>query len=99
MERDEEGHPFHRYQKPRELVAKYMKASSNPGDIVADFFIGSGTTAVVADRLGRRFFGCDIDPGCVEMALKRLMNDRALRGEVEMLPEDWEGGIQLSIFK
>jgi len=52
---------------------------TDEGDLVADFFMGSGTTAVVADRLGRKFFGCDINPDYVEMALQRLEKDRAGR--------------------
>jgi hypothetical protein len=47
-------------------------ASSNPGDIVLDCFIGSGTTAAVAQRLGRRWIGCDINKGAVQTTVKRL---------------------------
>jgi len=64
---------------PEEIALRLIRLFSFVGDIVADFFIGSGTTAVVADRLGRKFFGCDINPDYVEMALKRLEKDRAGR--------------------
>jgi len=74
--REKVGHPE---QKPEILFERLVKASSNPGDLIFDPFIGSGTTAVVADRLGRKFFGCDINPDYVEMALKRLEKDRAER--------------------
>ena len=47
---------------------------SRPGDIVFDPFIGSGTTAVAAKRLGRRFLGCDIKPEYVKIAEERLKN-------------------------
>ena len=47
-------------QKPESLLERIILASSNPGDIVADFFCGSGTTPVVAARLGRKFIGSDI---------------------------------------
>lgn len=46
-------------QKPEALLERIIRASSNPGDLVADFFCGSGTTLLVAARLGRRFFGAD----------------------------------------
>ena len=51
----------HPTQKPEKLIAKLILASSNPGDIVFDPFLGSGTTSVVAKKLGRRFFGVEID--------------------------------------
>lgn len=59
-------------QKPKELLERIIKASSNKGDIVADFFIGSGTTMVVAKMLGRNYIGCDINPRAVEITNKRL---------------------------
>ena len=46
-------------QKPEALLERIIRASSSPGDLVADFFCGSGTTALVAARLGRRFIACD----------------------------------------
>jgi len=64
---------------PYELPSRFIRLYSNPGDLIFDPFMGSGTTAVVADRLGRKFFGCDINPDYVEMALKRLEKDRAGR--------------------
>jgi site-specific DNA-methyltransferase (adenine-specific) len=62
----------HPYQKPEKLVARIVEASSRPGDLVVDPFLGSGTTAVVARRLGRRFLGFESDPDWVRLALKRL---------------------------
>lgn len=59
-------------QKPEELLERIIKASSNEGDVVADFFIGSGTTAAVAQKLGRRWIGCDINIGAIQMTTKRL---------------------------
>lgn len=47
-------------QKPEDLLARIIKASSNEGDIVMDFFGGSGTTIAVAEKLGRRWIACDI---------------------------------------
>jgi site-specific DNA-methyltransferase (adenine-specific) len=62
----------HPYQKPEKLVERVLEASSRPGDLVLDPFLGSGTTAVVARRLGRRFLGFELDPDHVRLALKRL---------------------------
>jgi site-specific DNA-methyltransferase (adenine-specific) len=59
-------------QKPKELLERIIKASSNEGDIVADFFCGSGTTGVVAKELNRKFIGCDISERAVEITKKRL---------------------------
>ncbi len=59
-------------QKPEALLERIIRASTNPGDLVADFFCGSGTTLVVAQRLGRRWLGCDISAEAVAMARKRL---------------------------
>lgn len=62
----------HPTQKPEALIERIIKASSKEGDLVLDPFIGSGTTAVVARRLGRNYFGCDISKEYVEMANARL---------------------------
>ena len=59
-------------QKPKELLERIIKASSNEGDIVADFFRGSGTTCVVAKELGRKYIGCDINPRAIEITNNRL---------------------------
>ena len=59
-------------QKPERLLERIVKASSNPGDLVLDFFAGSGTTGVVAKRLGRRFLLVDRNPAAVAIAEKRL---------------------------
>jgi site-specific DNA-methyltransferase (adenine-specific) len=49
----------HPTQKPEELVRQFILASSNPGDLVIDPFLGSGTTAVVAEQLKRKWKACD----------------------------------------
>ena len=59
-------------QKPEALLERIIKASSDPGDIVFDCFMGSGTTQAVAMKLGRRFIGADINLGAVETTTKRL---------------------------
>ncbi len=62
----------HPTQKPEKLVAKIILASSKPGDIVFDPFLGSGTTSVTAKKLGRRYVGIEADPGYACTAEKRL---------------------------
>ena len=60
-------------QKPEALLEKLIKASSNPGDIIFDCFMGSGTTQAVAMKLGRRFIGADINLGSIQTTTKRLL--------------------------
>ena len=62
----------HPTQKPEKLIAKLLLASSNAGDFVFDPFLGSGTTAVVARKLGRRFCGIELNREYCCWALKRL---------------------------
>jgi len=59
-------------QKPKELLERIIKASSNEGDTVADFYMGSGTTGDVALELGRKFIGCDIGDKAFEISSNRL---------------------------
>ena len=61
-------------QKPEALLERIIKASSNPGDLVFDCFMGSGTTQAVAMKLGRRFLGADINMGAIQTTTKRLIN-------------------------
>ncbi len=60
-------------QKPETLLERIIKASSNPGDLVFDCFMGSGTTQAVAMKLGRRFIGADINLGAIQTTTKRLL--------------------------
>jgi len=60
-------------QKPEALLERIIKASSNPGDLVADFFCGSGTTLAVAEKLGRRWIGCDLSRYAIHVTRKRLL--------------------------
>jgi DNA modification methylase len=61
-------------QKPERLLERIIEASSNPGDLVADFFCGSGTTAVVAEKTGRQWLACDLGRFAIHTARKRLLN-------------------------
>lgn len=60
-------------QKPEAILKRVIEASSNEGDIVADFFCGGGTTQAVAQRLKRRFIGCDSSRVAVSVTLDRLV--------------------------
>jgi DNA modification methylase len=59
-------------QKPEALVKRIVLTSSNPGDLVLDCFVGSGTTAVVAQKLGRRWIAADVNRGAIQTTSKRL---------------------------
>ncbi len=61
-------------QKPEQLLERIIEASSNPGDIVFDCFMGSGTTQSVALKKGRRFIGADINLGSIQTTTKRLIS-------------------------
>jgi adenine specific DNA methylase Mod len=61
-------------QKPEALLERIIKSSSNPGDLVCDFFGGSGTTAAVAERLGRRWITCDIGKPASLVMRKRFID-------------------------
>jgi len=67
--RERTGYPT---QKPETLLTRILRASSDPDDLVLDFFCGSGTTGVVAKRLGRRFLLIDENPEAIEIARSRL---------------------------
>lgn len=60
-------------QKPEALLERIILTASNPGDIVFDCFMGSGTTQAVAMKLGRRFIGADINLGAIQTTTKRLI--------------------------
>ena len=75
-------------QKPLVLLERIIKASSNPGDLIFDCFMGSGTTQTIAMKLGRRFIGADINLGAMEITTKRLLNVEA---EINSKERDTEG--------
>ena len=64
-------------QKPEALLERIIKASSNEGMLVADFFGGSGVTAAVSSKLGRRFIHCDIGLNSIQTTRDRLKTDGA----------------------
>jgi len=61
-------------QKPEALLGRIVSIASNPGDLVADFFCGSGTTLAVAEKLGRRWIGCDLGRWAIHVTRKRLLS-------------------------
>ena len=72
-------------QKTEKLIAKIMLASSNPGDVVFDPFLGSGTTSVVAKKLGRKYIGVEEDEQyCIwaEQRLEMVETDTSIQGYV-----------------
>jgi DNA modification methylase len=60
-------------QKPEKLLSRIIKASTKPGDLVADFFVGSGTTIAVAEKLGRRWIAADLGRFSIHVTRKRLL--------------------------
>jgi site-specific DNA-methyltransferase (adenine-specific) len=71
--REKCGHPS---QKPEKLVERIVLSSSSPGDLVLDPFLGSGTTAFVAQKHDRSWLGIELDPAYIAMAKKRLESPR-----------------------
>ena len=73
-------------QKPEALLERIIKASSNPGSLIFDCFMGSGTTQAVAMKLGRRFIGADINLGAIDTTVKRLT--KTSQDIISALPTD-----------
>ncbi|WP_440483190.1 DNA-methyltransferase [Serratia marcescens] len=73
----------HPTQKPEELIRKFVLASSNEGDLVIDPFSGSGTTAVVAEQLNRKWMACDLSEQYNQWAIERLSKVK------RMTKEEW----------
>ena len=68
-DRERNGWPS---QKPERLIERVIRAVTQPGELVADWFAGSGTTAAVANRLGRRYLTVDAEADAVERCRERL---------------------------
>jgi len=83
-------------QKPEALLERIIKASSNKGDVVADFFMGGGTTGAIALKNGRRFIGCDISRVAVSVTASRLMDiGEEISGVIVSNKKDQNLGIKL----
>jgi len=72
LRRELQGQPIYPTQKSEAILKRIISAVADPGDLVADFFIGSGTTAAVAQKLGRRWIGADINLGAIHTTARRL---------------------------
>ncbi len=81
----------HPTQKPEKLLAKLILASSRPGDVILDPFLGSGTAAVTAKKLGRNFIGIEQNPEYCMFALARLE-----RAEQDQAIQGFENGVFLA---
>ena len=85
-------------QKPEALLEVIIKTSSNPGGIVLDCFVGSGTTAAVSQKLGRRWIACDINKGAIQTTAKRLMDvlseQAAATGRRQTTIDGSDGGVE-----
>jgi adenine-specific DNA-methyltransferase len=68
-------------QKPEALLERVLRTSSNPGDLVLDCFVGSGTTVAVAERLDRRWIACDLGRFAIHTTRKRLLGWKGASGE------------------
>jgi len=77
----EKGKKVHSTQKPESLLHRILLASSNKNDLVLDPFLGSGTTAVVAKKLGRIFYGIEKEKSYFDAANKRLKNTKIIKDE------------------
>tara|TARA_Y100000590_G_C15615376_1_gene975515 strand:- start:236 stop:1303 length:1068 start_codon:yes stop_codon:yes gene_type:complete len=80
--REKNNQRSHPTQKPEALLYRILIASTNKGDIVLDPFLGSGTTAVVAKKLKRKYIGFDQDKEYIKLASKRLKNTKPLNDEI-----------------
>jgi DNA modification methylase len=85
--RERLGYPT---QKPEALLKRIIEASSDPGDIVADFFCGCGTTLAVAQLLGRKWIGCDVSPTALKLVKQRLIKYGATNIEEVGVPKSME---------
>ncbi len=81
-------------QKPDELLARLIETHSNSKDIVLDVFLGSGTTVCAAQRLNRRWIGCDINKGAIQTTAKRL--HKVMREQAETLAESKQGELDVA---
>jgi DNA modification methylase len=87
-----EERPLHPWQQALEPVRHWVRQVSEPGELVVDPFLGSGTTAVAAVMEGRRFIGCDSDPGCVETTRRRLEELAARPITTKPVQDRWGNG-------
>jgi len=80
-------------QKPESLLERIIKSSTNEDSVILDCFMGSGTTLAVAQKLGRKWIGCDINIGAVQTATKRLASiiEDQKKGNQKLIKDDFKG--------
>jgi len=83
---------FPKSKKPEQLVRQIIEMTTSPGELVLDSFLGSGTTAAVAQKMGRRYIGIELGEHCYTLCKPRL--DRVVDGEQTGISKDvkWHGG-------
>ena len=86
-------------QKPMELMRRIIEAGSEPGDLVGDFFCGSGSFLEAAESSGRKWIGCDNEKLAVSLARKRLMKAGAEFSSYDLNTEGSEGRIDFTIYE
>lgn len=87
-------------QKAESLLKRIIEASTKSGSLVADFFMGSGTTCAVAQKLGRKWIGCDINLGAIQTATKRLnkiIEDQEKENQ-KLIKEKFKGSLGFKIY-
>ena len=87
------------YPKPEPLIERVLTLGSNPGDLVLDSFLGSGTTSAVAHKMGRRYIGIELGDHCYTHCLPRLQ--KVVDGEQGGISkaENWQGGGGFKFFE
>lgn len=85
--------------KPESLIQRILQIATNPGEIVLDSFLGSGTTAAVAHKMGRHYIGVEIGESCLTHCLPRL--EKVISGEQGGISKSvqWNGGGSFSFFE
>lgn len=81
------GQSHYPTEKPEALLERIIEISSDPNDLVFDSFIGSGTAAAAAQKLGRRWIGCDINKGAIQTTAKRLQAIMTEQSKAESQPK------------
>jgi DNA modification methylase len=79
-------------QKPERVLERVIESSTSVGDLVLDCFIGSGTTAAVAQRLGRRWIACDINKGAIQTTAKRIQE--LMRSQADAVGASQQGDLE-----
>lgn len=90
---NEGGVAFPRSKKPEKLIERILLMATNEGDLVLDSFLGSGTTAAVAHKMGRKYIGIELGDHCYSLCKKRL--DRVIDGKDSngvTKQYNWQGG-------